>query len=71
MLRLNDATHAGKLQFYVVIPLGGGPEGAFKADKRVNLPPGKYLLWNMSTPSERTEIEVGDGQTLEVNIERR
>ena len=52
-------------------PLGGGPEEAFKADKRVNLPPGRYLLWNMSTPSERTEIEVADGQTLEVKIERQ
>jgi Ca-activated chloride channel family protein len=71
MLRVNDPSDASKLQFYVVSPLGGGPEEAFKADKRVNLPPGRYLLWNMSTPSERAEIEVGDGQTLEVNIERR
>ena len=70
MLKVNDPSHARKLQFYVVSPLGGGPEEAFKADKRVNLPPGKYLLWNMSTPSERTEIEVADGQTLEVKIER-
>jgi Mg-chelatase subunit ChlD len=71
MLRVNDPSHAGKLQFYVVSPVGGGPEEAFKADKPVNLPPGKYLLWNMSTPSQRTEIEVADGQTLEVKIERR
>lgn len=71
MLRVNDPSHARKLQFYVVSPLGGGPEEVFKADKRVNLPPGRYLLWNMSTPSERTEIEVADGQTLEVKIERR
>jgi Ca-activated chloride channel family protein len=71
MLRVNDPSHARKLQFYVVSPLGGGPEEAFKADKPVNLPPGRYLLWNMSTPSERTEIEVADGQTLEVKIERR
>jgi len=55
----------------VVRPLGGGPEEIFKADKTVNLPPGRYLLWNMSTPSERTQIGVADGQTLEVNIERR
>jgi von Willebrand factor type A domain len=71
MLRVNDPSHVRKLQFYVVSPLGGGPEEAFKADKRVNLPPGKYLLWNISTPSERTEIEVADEQTLEVKIERR
>jgi Ca-activated chloride channel family protein len=71
MLRVNDPSHARKLQFYVVKPLGGGPEEAFQADKRVNLPPGKYLLWNISTPSERMEIEVADGQTLEVRIQRR
>ena len=55
----------------MVRPLGGGPEEIFKADKTVNLPPGRYLLWNMSTPSERTQIGVADGQTLEVNIERQ
>jgi Ca-activated chloride channel family protein len=71
MLKVNDPSHAKRLQFYVVSPLGGGPEEAFKADKRVNLPPGRYLLWNMSTPSERTEIEVADGQTLEIKIERQ
>jgi hypothetical protein len=71
MLRVNDPSHARKLQFYVLSPHGGGPEEVFQADKRINLPPGRYLLWNMSTPSERTEIEVVDGQTLEVKIERR
>ena len=71
MLRVNDPSHARKLQFYVVSPHGGGPEEVFKADKRINLPQGRYLLWNMSTPSERTEIEVVDGQTLEVKIERQ
>ncbi len=71
MLRVNDPSHAKTLQFYVVSPLGGGPEEAFKADKRVNLPPGRYPLWNMSTPSERTQIEVADAKTLEVKIERR
>jgi VWA domain-containing protein len=71
MLRVNDPSHVRKLQFYVVSPSGGGPEEVFRADKRVNLPPGRYLLWNMSTPSERTKIEVADGQTLEVKIERR
>jgi hypothetical protein len=71
MLRVNDPSHAVTLQFYVVSPLGGGPEEAFQADKRVNLPPGRYLLWNISTPSVRTEIEVADGQTLEVRIQRR
>jgi Mg-chelatase subunit ChlD len=71
MLRVNDPSHANKLQFYVIRPFGGGPEEVFKADKRVNLPSGRYLLWNMSTPSERTEIEVADGQTLELKIERR
>jgi hypothetical protein len=55
----------------IATPLEGGPEEPFQADKRVNLPPGKYLLWNMSTPSQRTEIEVVDGQTLEVRIERQ
>jgi hypothetical protein len=62
-LKVNDRSHA--------TPLEGGPEEPFQADKRVNLPPGKYLLWNMSTPSQRTEIEVVDGQTLEVRIERQ
>lgn len=71
MLRVNDPSHARMLQFYVVSPLGGGPEEVFKADKRVNLPPGRYLLWNMSNPSERTEVEVVDGQTLDVKIERQ
>ena len=71
MLRVNDPSHAKTLQFYVVSPRGGGPEEAFKADKRVNLPPGRYPLWNMSTPSERTQIEVADAKTLEVKIERR
>jgi hypothetical protein len=71
MLRVNDPSHARKHQFYVVTARGGGPEQVFNADKRVNLPPGNYLVWNMSTPSERTEIEVGDGQTVEINIERR
>jgi hypothetical protein len=70
MLRVNDPSHARKLQFYVVSSLGG-PEEVFNADKRVNLPPGKYLIWNTTTPSERTEIEVADGQTLEVKIERQ
>jgi hypothetical protein len=70
-LRVNDPSHARKLQFYVVSPLGGGPEEAFKADKPVNLPPGRYLLWNMRTSSERTEIELADGHTLEVRIERQ
>ena len=71
MLRVNDPSHARKLQFYVIRPVGGGPEEVFKADKPVNMPPGRYLLWNMSTPSERTEVEVADGQTLELEIERR
>ena len=71
MLRVTDPSHAKKLQFYVIRPVGGGPEEVFKADKPVNLPPGRYLLWNMSTPSERTEVEVADGQTLELKIERR
>ena len=47
MLRVNDPSHAKTLQFYVVSPRGGGPEEAFKADKRVNLPPGRYPLWNI------------------------
>lgn len=71
MLKVNDPSHARRQQFYVVRPLGGGREETFIADSRVNLPPGKYLLWNTATPSAKTEIEVADGQTLEVKIERQ
>jgi hypothetical protein len=71
MLKVSDPSHLKKkLQFYVVSPKGGGPEQPFQADSRINLPPGRYLLWNMDTPSATTEIEVGDGQTLEVEIQR-
>jgi hypothetical protein len=70
-LSVNDPSHAKRLRVYVISAHGGGPEVPFKADKHVNLPPGKYLLWSTLTPSERTEIEVADSQTLVIKIERQ
>jgi hypothetical protein len=51
--------------------VSGGPEEYFLSNKLLPLPPGKYLLWHSDTPSDKNQIEIVEGQTLEVNIKRQ
>jgi len=41
------------------------------SNKLLPVPPGKYLLWHSDNSSEKNQIEVAEGQTVEVNIKRQ
>jgi von Willebrand factor type A domain len=71
VIKVNDPLHRTKLLVYVVTPSSGGPEHSFLPDRPVYLPAGKYLVWSTDTPSEKAEVEVADGQALEIKIERQ
>jgi hypothetical protein len=68
-IKVNDPSPSHQL--YYVTPASGGPEEFFLSNKLLPLPPGKYLLWHGDTPSDKNQIEIAEGQTLEVNIKRQ
>jgi hypothetical protein len=68
-IKVNDPSPSHEL--YYVTPASGGPEEYFLSNKLLPLPPGKYLLWHSDSPSEKNQIEIAEGQTLEVNIKRQ
>jgi hypothetical protein len=68
-IKVNDPSPSH--QFYNVTPASGGPEELFVSNKLLPVPPGKYLLWHSDTSSEKTQIEVAEGQTVEVDIKRQ
>jgi len=68
-IQVNDPSPSH--QFYYVMPVGGGPEELVVSNNLLTLPPGKYLFWHSDRSSEKTTIEVAEGQTVEVNIKRQ
>jgi hypothetical protein len=68
-IKVNDPSPSH--QFYNVTPASGGPEELFVSNKLLPVPPGKYLLWHSDNSSEKTQIEVAEGQTVEVDIKRQ
>jgi hypothetical protein len=70
VIKVNDPLSVKKLLVYEVSNSTGGPQHSFRPGRPVYLPAGKYLLWNSDTPSDKTELELVDGQTLEIKIAR-
>ena len=68
-IKVNDPSPSH--QFYNVTPASGGPEELFVSNKLLPVPPGKYLLWHSDNSSEKTQIEVAEGQTVDVDIKRQ
>jgi len=68
-IQVNDPSPSH--QFYYVMPVGGGPEELVVSNNLLTLPPGKYLFWHSDRSSEKSTIEVAEGQTVEVNIKRQ
>jgi hypothetical protein len=68
-IKVNDPSQSH--QFYYVTLASGGPEALFVSNKFLPVPPGKYLLWHSDSSSQKTEIEVAEGHTVEVNIRRQ
>ena len=54
-------------QLYRVTPAAGGPEALVLSNNLLTVPPGKYLLWHSDRASAKIEINVAEGQTIEVN----
>jgi hypothetical protein len=68
-IKVNDPSPSH--QFYYVTPAAGGPEELVVSNNLLTVPPGKYLLWHSGHASEKTQIDVGEGQTVQINIKRQ
>jgi hypothetical protein len=71
VVKVNDPLANAGSVLYQVSSSTGEPVQPFWPNSPVYLPAGKYLLWALDTPSQKTELEVTDGQTLEIKVERR